>query len=109
MTVEKTRAERAEGEKISQNDELKIELEQTQTHIALKEKQLEDTLQDLDHLNNVVKDMTQLNNELNEKVASLNSDVESTIRRSSIFLPEMPNFEEIEKTLAESDEHNKNL
>jgi len=55
-------------------------LEEALTQIKVKEEEVEESKEDLVRINQVVLDMTKLNNDLNEKITSLNETMESTIR-----------------------------
>ena len=107
MSVEKGRANKVEDQQFTKYEELRIELEEAQNQINLKEKELEDSKDDLVQINQVVLDMTKLNNDLNEKITGLNESMESTIREA--HKKESPKVEALETNLDESTENNKNL
>ena len=85
------------------------ENEDLKKQMQLRDKQSIDTKNDLAHLSKIVQDMTQLNNELNEKVSELNSQMELNNSENFATKKKAENAEEFEKTLVEQTEEHNNL
>lgn len=60
-------------------------------------------------MSKIVQDMTGLNNELNEKIASLNVELERLNSENFAVKKKAEHIDELEKNLADSDEESKNL
>ena len=88
---------------------LQDELEEAKAQLNLKNDQMEDTKGDMTQLAKIVQDMTALNNELNQKVSSMNSEMEKV--NSDMFQCKLKaeHTENIEKDLVEATDDNSNL
>jgi chromosome segregation ATPase len=75
----------------------------------LSQRQLADAKEDMAHLSKIVGDMTQLNNELNEKVTTMNREMEQL--NSAIFesKAKAETAAELEKTLETAYEEQQSL
>lgn len=85
------------------------ENEDLKKQMQLRDKQSIETKNDLAHLSKIIQDMTQLNNELNEKVVDMNAQMEMLNSENFATKRKAENAEELEKTLYEQTEEHNNL
>ena len=104
---EKTVKANEEGELLQ--EALNEEVEDLKKQGTLKDQQHEDTKQDMVHLSKIVQDMTGLNNELNEKVASLNEELERLNEENFSAKKKAEHVDDLEKNIAEQGDENTNL